>query len=738
MEVKKRVGLSSFGIKLIAIIAMTIDHLAWADVPFMSVKGQVMHVIGRLTIPIMCFCLVEGYFHTKNVKKYAIRLLMFGIISAIPFYMFFGEMYVYRQNIIIDYLFALLVLMIKGDQSINKHTRRIAIFAIIISSFLVGGWPIMPIVYVYIFYTCRGDFKKICALFAGATVLLVAFTILFSVLNEQLHFSEYEWDRYEKLYLLGFVLALPIIRLYNGHKGADKIGSGLFYVYYPAHFIILALAFNKVSDTQMVFILLQVAAMVLIVTLIVLVAVDKPAGNASTIAMLSFGLLYMGGYLLELTNPTLESVKSAVKLEYLANCGYMICFTWFVSDFIRLKLPAIIYWAEGIVSAFVVVLIYLMDSNDLFYKSFDVGGDLAFPVAIIEPGIGYYCFYGFMVAIYVSLVVACYIKSKRAAYIEQKRIMSVVYGILAMWFFIALKSFDISSYDLIPFAVLSGLICVTYGALRYGYGNSAIVVANNAINYSRESMIVMDMSGEVLMMNENSKILFPHLSVGKYVTSQDGINEIIRGNKQYLEKDDAVYELRKQPIYEESVMSGYIVWAIDMTNHVETLNQIKNKAERDGLTGLFNREYFENIVKTALSENEKGTMFMMDLDNFKHVNDHYGHNTGDGVLIAFAEHMKECFKDTNATITRLGGDEFTVYVPDVIDENKIKDIAKNIIKGLSRKMTQSGLPSIVGTSVGICINNGTEFDYDKFYKKTDNALYYSKEHGKNDYKISEE
>nr|MCR5440839.1 conjugal transfer protein TraX [Lachnospiraceae bacterium]MCR5618746.1 conjugal transfer protein TraX [Lachnospiraceae bacterium] len=61
-------------LKYIAIVAMLIDHIAWAFVPTGSVLGQVMHFFGRLTGPTMAYMLYEGYIHTKNVKKYAIRL----------------------------------------------------------------------------------------------------------------------------------------------------------------------------------------------------------------------------------------------------------------------------------------------------------------------------------------------------------------------------------------------------------------------------------------------------------------------------------------------------------------------------------------------------------------------------------------------------------------------------------------------------------------------------------------
>ena len=72
-------------LKYLVIAAMLIDHIAWAFVPTASLLGQVMHVIGRLTGPTMAYMLAEGYHYTRNVKKYAMRLGFFAVISWLPF-----------------------------------------------------------------------------------------------------------------------------------------------------------------------------------------------------------------------------------------------------------------------------------------------------------------------------------------------------------------------------------------------------------------------------------------------------------------------------------------------------------------------------------------------------------------------------------------------------------------------------------------------------------------------------
>ena len=313
-------GLNLFTLKFIAIFAMTIDHVAWACIPFDSVLGQIMHVVGRFTIPIMCFAIVEGYIHTGNVVKYALRLLIFGIISATPFYMFFGSMYGYRQNIIIDLLIALLTIMIAASENNSLSAKIIAIICLGIISATLGGWPILPMVYVLIFYFFRNKFGKICLFFSIATVVMVVVVTLFSVINGNTHILNLDWKWYDKLYLLGFVLPLGLIYFYNGEKGGNRFSSTFFYVYYPSHLLVLSIAFSTMTDIRSIFIIVQGTSMLLIAVLLAMAAVQsKRSSNASIIATLIFGLLFMVGFFGEIINPTYETIKEVVKIEYVAD-----------------------------------------------------------------------------------------------------------------------------------------------------------------------------------------------------------------------------------------------------------------------------------------------------------------------------------------------------------------------------------------------------------------------------------
>ena len=124
---QRKKGLTSDILKLIAVIAMVIDHIAWAFIPFNSIAGQIMHVIGRLTAPIMCFMIAEGYYKTHNVKKYAQRLGIFALISHIPYtYFHTGKFEIISTTSVIFPLFmGLIALIVRDNPRDGSHRRSI-------------------------------------------------------------------------------------------------------------------------------------------------------------------------------------------------------------------------------------------------------------------------------------------------------------------------------------------------------------------------------------------------------------------------------------------------------------------------------------------------------------------------------------------------------------------------------------------------------------------------------------
>ena len=158
---------------------------------------------------------------------------------------------------------------------------------------------------------------------------------------------------------------------------------------------------------------------------------------------------------------------------------------------------------------------------------------------------------------------------------------------------------------------------------------------------------------------------------------------------------------------------------------------VTDKSKRDLLTSLYNKRSFEEEVQKAIKSKEKdevSVLLIFDFDNFKHINDNYGHQTGDEVLKAFAHVLTRAFR-TKDIIGRIGGDEFMVFMPGMFNESlhRADDISKEILNELAN--LKVGSAEHFSCSIGIGTDS-TGYDFKGLYLLADNALYESKNRGK--------
>lgn len=153
---------------------------------------------------------------------------------------------------------------------------------------------------------------------------------------------------------------------------------------------------------------------------------------------------------------------------------------------------------------------------------------------------------------------------------------------------------------------------------------------------------------------------------------------------------------------------------------------------KDGLTGLYTRKIIESKVNDFFASNPEGNavFLMIDLDNFKEVNDIYGHIRGDQTLVYVANVLKNSFRGEDV-ICRMGGDEFSVFIPSAIEKNTLKNKLETLCKNLAFPVETL----FITCSIGVCISPDYGKDYQTLYNNADMALLTSKRYGKNQYQI---
>lgn len=184
----------------------------------------------------------------------------------------------------------------------------------------------------------------------------------------------------------------------------------------------------------------------------------------------------------------------------------------------------------------------------------------------------------------------------------------------------------------------------------------------------------------------------------------------------------------KKP-FEPELMRSRIDKILKLTEQNKILQDI---ARKDGLTDLLNRRYMEELLNQTDTREEKGFFLLLDLDNFKLVNDTFGHVVGDEVLIRFAGVLKEEI-DKEGSVCRLGGDEFAIYIPKEYEKEALKKIVRRMIAVIEFEVNELLLESCgfkVSVSIGIAEKPENGNSFMELYAAADKALYYVKQNGK--------
>lgn len=175
----------------------------------------------------------------------------------------------------------------------------------------------------------------------------------------------------------------------------------------------------------------------------------------------------------------------------------------------------------------------------------------------------------------------------------------------------------------------------------------------------------------------------------------------------------------------------------EMAKTVEKQQEMIANARRDPLTGLRNRDGVSEQINALLQKENEGTFFIMDMDNFKSVNDTYGHIEGDRVLVRFSSALKKAIEGFDI-VARLGGDEFVMFSPGYADKYEVKARAQHIIRQIERALVAPGRLMRVTVSMGIARAPHDGVTYEALYANADKALYAMKSDGKNGFKFFED
>lgn len=276
--------------------------------------------------------------------------------------------------------------------------------------------------------------------------------------------------------------------------------------------------------------------------------------------------------------------------------------------------------------------------------------------------------------------------------------------------------------------------------LRNAYAELEIVIENMPF-----AILIFDPEGRVLSVNTNFINYFHVLRetvIGSDYWAWEANTFLNRDNHNnwgdFVTQLNINGEMRQYSCFKKPILDifenvfGYVCTFIDITEEYRLKEKLIISANTDELTGLYNRRYLYEFIGSKRSTCPVCLLYL-DIDNFKMINDIYGHKTGDQVLIDFSGILMNIFSEHKAF--RIGGDEFLVALLNVFDADVAKTYAQKLLDGCKKHFGGTEKFRDLTVSIGIALDNDTSLGIEDLIRKGDSALYLAKRNGKNQYSL---
>lgn len=476
------------------------------------------------------------------------------------------------------------------------------------------------------------------------------------------------------------------------------------------------------------------------------------AGKNTFILLCITILMYTFGYAMELNFSKLNVMMFWNYFQYLFIPFIPALWMVFAIQFtekdhlLNAKTYVLIYSIPVITS----ILRFTNGYHHLLYKSITLNDNSFFYVLKAERGIWYYVhfIYATMIIIISGLMyLQLYLKTNSKL---RSQALIMFYASVFPWAAYAIMIFFRFPYniDLSPFFMSFSIILLIVGFFRFNLLSIIPIARDKVFECSKDGIIILDNNYTVIDYNDKAKDIIINLgsksmgeNIKQYINGYTSITSAYKSSQESqfkISKDgvDYFYDVKCLKINDKKENTiGFMVFLQDTTELTNSLVKLNYYASTDSLTGVYNRRYFSKQAEDKIiyaRECRLPLSFMiLDLDNFKKINDTYGHLVGDEVVIHVSKILQNNMQKTYL-LGRYGGEEFIILLP----ETKIEE-AVEVAEQLRIKIEQSEV-SFHDQTIKVTASFGVsgvdlvqEEDLNTFLKYADKALYTAKESGRN-------
>jgi diguanylate cyclase (GGDEF)-like protein len=465
--------------------------------------------------------------------------------------------------------------------------------------------------------------------------------------------------------------------------------------------------------------------------------------------------IYLIGYLLEITSTTAEAAFTAVKISYMGGFFLAPFAFFFVTDYCDIKLNWLcVKMPIILLSVLSVLAMWTTGFHGLVYVDYwlDLAGGHHL---IFTPGPLY-----FVIRIFIVVCIALILGAM--LYTIKKWKSKYRKGLIVFFFCALIPSITEITYltsimtglnpdhiNFTPYSLSMMSFFLYAGVMRFNVFEIISAATISAMDHIKEGFVLVDDDNNYLASNPAAAELFPeilNIQKGEPISSLENWPEELWSNES--DSIEFCLGIQKTKYFRASINPAYtqnkslmakIIIFTDITDHVNLVQEMKNAACIDGLTGLFNRKHFSELaavsIKMARRSGQPIYAGMLDIDFFKKVNDTYGHAAGDAILKSNAAIIRQTIRSYDL-VGRYGGEEFSFLITGLEAQEAIK-LAERIRENTEKHITAyEGVEMKVTCSIGFAqLLEGDSLDI--ALKKADVALYAAKHAGRNQVKTFE-